>query len=105
MSNKFAFKKKDEKELKKDMESVKDLQEIALENAKLCLHSKPFKEVLDEYKEAERATINVLLRFTKEEHDIMKFGYAAKDLLHNIAHIKAMIDVVHIKAGEEHNGT
>lgn len=102
--SKFGFGKSEEKKTEEKMDSVKDLQQAALETAKLCLHSKPFKKVLEEYKSAERSTINILLGLTKDEHDIMKFGYAAKDLLSTLAHIKSMIDVVHEKSGEVHDG-
>lgn len=103
MVPKFGFKKPEKEKNQEELDSVKDLQQTAAEKAQLCLHSKPFKEVLEGYAKAERATIDVLLRITKEEHDPLKFGYAAKDLLHNLAHLKAMIDVVHRGAGEAYD--
>jgi len=101
--SKFEYGKKEKEEVKpEEVNAVKDLQEAALEKAKKCLHSELFKDLLGGYKKAERGAIDLLLRLSKEEHDPQKFGYIAKDILQNLAHIKAMIDIVHKGGGERY---
>lgn len=100
--NKFNFGKKKESEVDKSLEHAQNLHAKALEDARQCLHSKPFKKFVEQYEVAERQTINVLIAYAKEESDPLKFGQRAKDLLMNIAHLKAMLDAVHLNAGEKY---
>ncbi len=99
---KFGDKDKEESQSTKYLQDAKDFQEEALEKARQVLHSEPCKDFLESYKVAEREIIDVLLKYSKEEHDPVKFGFAAKDLLSNLAHLKAMLDILHKKAGKEY---
>ena len=46
--------------------------------------------------------IDILLKLSKDEHDYLKFGQQAKDILLHLAHIKTMIDTTHSRAGEKY---
>ena len=101
IKDKFGFGKKDKDE-KPEVNEVKDMQEATIEKARLCLHSEPFKDFVEEYRQAERATIDILLKLSIGEPDPLIFGYQAKNLLSKISHIKTMLNSTHLKAGERY---
>ncbi len=105
--SKFGFGKKDEtkrSDTEIAIESVQDKHDATLEKAKLLLHSEPCKDLLAQYQVAERATIDAMLRCAKEEFDTTKFGGQIRVLLLQLINIRALINIVHTKAGEEYTG-
>jgi len=102
-NEKFGFgKQAEKKKVGEEQSDVKDIQLAAIESAKLCLHSKPFKKLLEDYKVAERKTINLLLQSAKDEHDPCALGLMTKDYLKELTLIKTIIDITYMNAGETH---
>ena len=81
---------------------VRNLQQEALEKANLLLHSEPCKDLLARYKAAERETIDVLIKYSKDELDPMKFSHGARVLLLQLVNLRALINTLHAKAGQEY---
>lgn len=101
--SKFGFGKKDEKsEIEAAIESTADRNAAAIEKAKLLLHSKECKDFLQEYKDAERTIIDVLIKYSKEELDPLKFGNGARVILLQLVNLRTLVDRVHNKAGERY---
>lgn len=90
------------KETQKGLDDVRASHDAAVESAKLLLHSKGFEKFINEYREVERKTINILIKYAGEEADPLRFGMVAKDLLGKIQHIKVLLDTGHGKAGEKY---
>lgn len=101
--NKFNFGKKDKKsESEQARESAEDRVQAALEKAQKLLHSKDCKDFLDDYKQAEREVIDVLIKYSKEELDTSRFGSGARVLLLQLVNLRALINSIHAKAGEKY---
>lgn len=101
--SKFGFGKKDKKsESGEALESASDRAQAAVEKAKSLLHSEPCKKFLEEYKAAERSMIDILINYSKQELDPLKFGNGARVLLLQLVNLRALIHSVYSNAGEEY---